>query len=246
VKISDKKPDIKLSTQVEVSEIFSSLQGEGLYLGKKQVFVRFGRCNMKCVYCDEVDKMSKGAFKQVTVSSIISRILHFENIYGTHHSVSLTGGEPLMYPKALAALLPLLKERGLRVYLETNGTYPQNLNQFLSYMDIIAMDMKPPSSSGDRPFWEEHEDFLRLGAQKKIFVKIVITSKTLLHEISRCVDIMRRVNPAIPLIFQPESEWTGISIEAMDKIRLEYEPLASQRLQDVRVIPQMHKIWGIQ
>jgi organic radical activating enzyme len=51
--ITDKK------TQTEISEVFSSLQGEGPYLGVQQIFIRFGRCNMHCGYCDELEKMKE-------------------------------------------------------------------------------------------------------------------------------------------------------------------------------------------
>src|SRR3989338_9578605 len=85
------------TTETEISEIFSSLQGEGPYLGVPQIFIRFGRCNMHCGYCDEADKMKEEAFSRYTLDSLIRQIETLEAAKGPHHSVSLTGGEPLFY-----------------------------------------------------------------------------------------------------------------------------------------------------
>jgi 7-carboxy-7-deazaguanine synthase len=229
----------------EISEIFSSIQGEGPYLGKKQIFVRFGRCNMHCHYCDELDKMQKGMYQTLPVSSVLAQIDDLEREQGSHHSVSLTGGEPLVYPRALEAILPELKARGLRTYLETNGTLPRVLERVIGQIDIVAMDLKPSSSTGDRAFWSEHRSFLAVARRSEVFVKTVITSAVTTDDIRRAVEIVADVDPRIPFIFQPQSLMTGISVDAMKLIENELFTIASASLKDVRVIPQMHKIWGM-
>lgn len=233
------------AVMTEVSEIFSSIQGEGPYLGKKQIFVRFGRCNMHCHYCDELDKMQKGMYQTVPVTDIIRQIDDHEREQGRHHSVSLTGGEPLVYPKALEALLPELKARNLTTYLETNGTLPKVLERVIGSVDIVAMDFKPSTSTGDRAFWNEHRDFLAVARRTEVFVKTVITPAVTAEDIRRAVQIVADVDPRIPFIFQPQSLMTGISVDAMKLIENELFSIASGSLKDVRVIPQMHKIWGM-
>lgn len=229
----------------ELSEIFSSLQGEGPYLGKKHIFVRFGRCNMHCGYCDEVEKMKQGQFRETALHEILAAIDRLEASEGAHHAVSLTGGEPLFYPKFLAQALPAIQSHGLLTYLETNGTLPEALKACLPWTDIVAMDIKPPSSTGDRAFWGKHAEFLRIAAAKEVFVKVVVTAATTPAEIEASAGLVADVSPQIPFIFQPESEMTGISLHALTKIREEFVGLASAKLKDVRVIPQMHKIWNI-
>ena len=229
----------------EISEVFSSLQGEGPYLGKRQIFVRFGRCNMHCAYCDEFDKMQPGAYKDVDLEGLLGSVEGFERAEPGHHSVSLTGGEPLFYPHFLKSFLPELKRRGFSTYLETNGVLPGALVANLEHVDIVAMDIKPPSSTKDRPFWDSHRRFLEIASQKDVFVKVVITSETLLDEILRSIEIVRAVRPSIPFIFQPETEAFGISLKALRKIREEFAGPASEALSDVRIIPQRHKIWGV-
>src|SRR5262245_23690649 len=119
-----KMPKTAIQQTAEISEIFSSIQGEGPYLGKKQIFVRFGRCNMHCGYCDEVPKMKEGVFEVHTLEDVLSEVVSIENLQGPHDAVSLTGGEPLIYSRFLRHFLPELKAAGLKTYLETNGTLP--------------------------------------------------------------------------------------------------------------------------
>ena len=233
------------STKAEISEIFSSLQGEGPYLGVKQIFVRFGRCNMHCVYCDEVENMKEERFSNYSLEDLLAEIDKFEKEKGEHHSVSLTGGDPLFYTPFLKNLLPKLKERGLITYLETNGTFPKELKEVIRWCDIIAMDMKPPSSTGDRDFYKEHEEFLKIAIQKDVFVKVVITPNIKADEVERCVSIVKNINPKIPFIFQPVSDALGINQKALELIEKKLFQSAKENLLDVRVIPQMHKIWGV-
>src|SRR5512140_798032 len=91
-----------------VSEIFASYQGEGIYTGQPQIFVRFVGCNLRCDYCDTPANQSLDENqKYYSLETIISRIktLSSQKISGCEGSVpktvSLTGGEPLLYPHFL-------------------------------------------------------------------------------------------------------------------------------------------------
>ena len=242
-------PNSELRTQrakhAEISEIFSSLQGEGPYLGSRQVFVRFGRCNMHCHYCDEVEMMREDKFWPRTLDDVMTNIEALSKKEGEPHSVSLTGGEPLFYTPFLENLLPSLKAKGFKTYLETNGTLPRELERVIRYTDIVAMDLKPPSSTGDRAFWKEHKAFLQCALRQEVFVKVVVTPKTLREDIERCIALIKSVNPKIPFIFQPQTEDFGISVKALSLIESDFFRVANESLLDVRVIPQMHKIWGV-
>lgn len=230
----------------EVSEVFSSIQGEGPHLGKKQIFVRFGRCNMHCGYCDEADKMRPGAYRDVGLEDLFAQVAELERLKGPHHSVSLTGGEPLFYPDFLAEFLPLLKQAGFKTYLETNGTLPAALKQNLAWIDVVAMDLKPPSGTGDREFWDRHREFLEFSLPKEVFIKVVVTPDTRRDEIERGVGIVASLDPAVPFVLQPVTDPDGsINLAALGKIERELIGPASKFLKDVRVIPQMHRIWGV-
>jgi 7-carboxy-7-deazaguanine synthase len=229
----------------EISEIFSSTQGEGVYLGDKQIFVRFGRCNMHCVYCDELDKMQEGKYRDHTLTDVLNQVDCLETGEGPHQAVSLTGGEPLLYSEFLQAFLPELKAKGFQVHLETNGTLPKVLERHMQFVDVIAMDLKPPSSTQDHPFWDKHREFLSIAVRKEAFVKVIVTSGTTLEDVSRCIEIIRGVDDRIPFIFQPETLESGVSRQATEKIRHVFLKPAMEALRDVRLIPQMHKIWGV-
>ena len=233
------------STSTEISEIFSSLQGEGPYLGVKQIFVRFGRCNMHCVYCDELEKMKEENFTRLSLQQVLRQVGELEMKKGPHHSVSLTGGEPLFYASFLENLLPKLKQKGGVTYLETNGTLPGELERIIRFCDIIAMDLKPASSTQDRCYENEHDAFRKIAVRKEVFVKLVVTPTTLLDEVERCVALVDGINPHIPFIFQPQTDPFGINSKALELIQTSFMATAEKRLTDVRVIPQMHKIWNV-
>ena len=74
---------------------------------------------------------------------------------------------------------------------------------------------------------------------------MVVTPETRIDEIKKCVDIVKNINPKIPFIFQPLSDPIGINTAALWLIENEFFNLAKESLFDVRVIPQMHKIWGV-
>ena len=233
------------TAEAEVSEIFSSLQGEGPYLGCKQVFVRFGRCNMHCVYCDELEKMKEEKFVRLSLAQVLREVERLDREKGFHHSVSLTGGEPLFYTPFLQNFLPELKKKGYMTYLETNGTLAKELERVVRYTDIVAMDMKPASATHDRSFEKEHEEFLKIAVRREVFVKVVVTPDTVLGELERCVALVEEVNAGIPFILQPVSDAFGINTKALKLIESSFMSAAEKYLTDVRVIPQMHKIWGV-
>src|SRR3989338_7172358 len=119
--------------KADIAEIFSSIQGEGIFLGARQIFVRFKDCNMKCVFCDEPKDLDSRSYSPQELTDEIKR---WEQDEKPHHSISLTGGEPLLYANFLREFLKLLKREGLKTYLETNGTLPGELSKVISLVDI--------------------------------------------------------------------------------------------------------------
>ena len=139
-------------SKIKVEEIFTSIQGEGPYIGTKQVFVRLCGCNLNCNYCDT--QTSTPNAREYTVEELANKINAEKNV----HSVSFTGGEPLLHTEFLAKLFPKINAP---IYLETNTTLPDQLNKVIDMIDIIAADIKLPSASGICKF-EEHKNFLNI------------------------------------------------------------------------------------
>ena len=105
------------------------------------------------------------------------------------------------------------------------------------------MDMKLPSTSGSRDLWDLHHLFLQKARTKKVSVKIVVGNDTDIAEILRVTDIIASVDLATPLFIQPMMLCNGTIAVSANHI-LHLQELASRRLPDVRVIPQMHKLLG--
>lgn len=220
--------------KAKITEIFSSIQGEGPYVGEEQVFVRFYGCNLGCKFCDE---NKKTLFKELSPSEVIEEIIKEDK-----KVISLTGGEPLFNSDFLKEILPVLKEKGLKIYLETNGTLRDGLLRILEHIDVISMDLKLPSSTGLRPYWMEHSIFLKEASKKEVFVKLVITPETLLSDIEEAVSIVKAIDKNIPFILQPVS-YNG-KVEKVDSLPCFFD-IAKRDLSDVRIIPQVHKILGV-
>lgn len=227
------------SLKAPVTEIFFSVQGEGIYAGQPQVFVRFAGCNLKCAYCDTPKSLSVKRAVWMTPSGIVAKIT---KLGGNNATVSITGGEPLLYPHFLGVLLPMLKEAGHMTYIETNGTLPDAFKKVKAHADIVSMDIKLPSACG-RAFWKEHLEFMR-AARGKLLVKVVADSRSTAGEFAKASAITASVSEDIPFVIQPSSG-TGSNKPAR-KTRLSlFKALAKKKLKDVFIIPQLHKIWGV-
>jgi len=221
--------------KAKIAEIFRSIQGEGIYQGIEQVFVRFFGCNLNCKFCDT--KLS--FYRELNIEQILKEIEIFKDRF---HSVSLTGGEPLLQADFLKIFLQELKKRNIITYLETNGTLYNEFKKVLDYIDIVAMDFKLPSSTGLNDFYLEHTKFLKIGLAKDIFVKIVITKSTQLIDFKRTAEILLKFKKNIPLVLQPnyfeQDEILKEKVEFFQNFCQEY-------FSDVRIIPQLHKILGV-
>jgi organic radical activating enzyme len=223
-----------------VKEVFSSIQGEGIFAGAKQIFVRFSGCNLSCAFCDEEHK--EGA-RDYSAAELMEEVRALARAKGSHHSVSLTGGEPLLHTPFLKYFLPLLKSDNHKVYLETNGTLPSNLRDVIASVDIIAMDFKLPSSTEDRAYWNEHLEFLKVAFQKRVFVKAVITPATMESDIKKVSELIEKVDRNIPLILQPATPVKrrdrAVAINRLVELM---ETASGGKLENIRIVPQIHKL----
>jgi organic radical activating enzyme len=227
-----------MSSKLEapIAEIFTSIQGEGIFLGVPQIFIRFADCNLNCQYCDT--KINK-SFSNFTPQDLKAQLKNLNGKKVRFHSLALTGGEPLLHSAFLKQFLPLVHRLNLKIYLETNGTLPRQLREIIKFVDIIAMDMKLPSATGERPLWREHREFLRTAGKKCVFVKLVVTETTLFKDIKKAGQIVKAVNYKVPVILQPDFNFPPARLLAV-------QAELKQTLFDVRIIPQMHKILGVE
>ena len=121
----------------KIAEIFESVQGEGLYFGHKQVFIRFFGCNLNCKFCDTkltdyVEYDAEELFKRINSDNKYPRFLSF------------TGGEPLAQKDFLKSISKLAKENGFMNYLDSNGIMADELKEVIDFIDIIAIKENKP------------------------------------------------------------------------------------------------------
>lgn len=246
------------SSDAQLCEIFTSFQGEGIYCGEKQIFLRFSGCNLNCDYCDTQQSLvispeyrleqtpGKHDFKilknPVSVSELHTIVMGLnKNI----HSLCLTGGEPLLQVDYLKNFLPEIKKEGITVFLETNGTLPKYLEEVINEIDIISMDIKLPSSSGGTFQLKEQKEFLETAFLKEVYVKVVVVPGTSVKEIDDAAKLVESVDPSIPLVIQPATPTNKIKHRPAIQELFALHTVAKKRLKTVRVIPQMHKVMGI-
>ena len=218
-----------------VAEIFESVQGEGLYLGERQVFVRLFGCNLKCSFCDTPVKF----YTEYEPHDLLAALIKYR---GTYHSVSFTGGEPLVQDYFLKEVMVLTHRAGFRNYLETNGTLPQALKSLIEDVDVVAMDFKLPSSTGLMPFWQSHREFLRISCAKEVFLKAVISNSTTEEDIKEALRIIMEIDRSVILVLQPDS---NDETNALKEKLTHFQRLSRDAGVTACVIPQIHKVVGI-
>ena len=235
-----------------LSEMFCSVQGEGLFVGERQIFVRTAGCAATCSWCDTVySKVQTPRFvihgegetaarwrpNPVSLDDVLADVVQCAREHAPVATVSITGGEPLEQPEFVAVLA-------------------QALRAVLEHVDVIAMDIKLPSATGVE-HWNAHREFfqvLRRGdfdpaaGTRSLFVKVIVDLKASVAEIERAAELVAAFSPRVPLVLQPESE-TMLAEKSPRADRRALLSLidqgaraASLRLDTVRVIPQTHKV----
>ena len=227
-----------------IDEVFFSYQGEGIYAGIPQIFVRFSGCNLRCNYCDTPKSLKINSdSKYFTTQALFEYITDIYNqnrdkFYGQEPSVSFTGGEPLIYADFILELIQKYLKNKFSIYIETNGSLPQQIKKIYKCCDVVSMDIKFKSAC-KRDLFKEHTGFLKI-CKNKVFVKTVITENTAEKEFVKAVDTISKVSNNIPLIIQPAS-FDNITNQKI----LKFYSIATIKIKDVRILPQLHKLWKI-
>lgn len=229
-------------TEARISEIFLSYQGEGPFAGSRQLFIRFYGCNLNCHYCDT----RPGSYRSFTKQTLLSKTLDYGNDY---NELVITGGEPLLQGEFLAEFLPFFKKHNKRpVYLETNGTLPEKFKKIFNWVDVVAMDVKLPTStlSSEEQIWERHRSFLSVSRSKSLIVKAVVTGSTVMNDIKKLRTLLSGVKGAVQVVLQPVTV-EGLLDETVDEEMLSFfKGYLEQKLDhEIMVLGQMHKLLGI-
>ncbi len=149
-------------SDLRITEIFYSLQGESSTVGYPTVFVRLTGCPLRCVYCDSAYAFKGG--QRMTLESVLNEVASYHPRY-----VTVTGGEPLAQP-ACIELLKQLCDAGYFVSIETSGALDiAPIDQRV----MTVMDWKTPESGEMHRNRMANVDYLKPSDQ----VKYVISSR---------------------------------------------------------------------
>jgi 7-carboxy-7-deazaguanine synthase len=238
-------------TSANLTEIFTSVDGEGIYAGQPATFIRVSGCNLSCSYCDtpqareprEVVDVKGGARRVANPVSSDDLVSLVRNL-AVAPVVVFTGGEPLLQAQFVAEAGARLRRLGLRMHLETNGTLADRLLAVKDVVDFVSMDVKLPSSQGGRDLWEVHRAFLKALAGKQAAVKVVVGTGADVGEVEGAAALLASVRPDLPLLLQPAFE--GARPTVTGERLLELLAAARSRVRDVRLSIQMHKVLRLQ
>ena len=215
-------------SSIKLKELFASIQGEGPFMGYKQIFIRLCGCNLKCKYCDtdfDIKNAKEYSIKELT---------DFVNQHKECHSVSLTGGEPLLHTKFIKDFAKISQ---LPIYLETNATLYEQLKEVIDIVDYVSADIKLPSATGLEPQWDKHDKFFEIASQKYLYIKVVFDKNITNSEINEICKLAGKYD--VELVLQPMmlGKTPSISSDFMEEVL----DKCLQRYRKTRLIPQVHK-----
>ncbi|MEZ6016482.1 MAG: 7-carboxy-7-deazaguanine synthase QueE [Planctomycetota bacterium] len=276
-----------LQVAAPVLEVFASIQGEGRYVGEPQVFLRLAGCPLRCAWCDTPGSWTvrPGGTARVTrvlddgSSSVLREdpwVSPFQAAVwvagaepGEPRTVSVTGGEPLLWPEFLRGLRPMLGQR--RLHLETGGGHPETLARVLEAFDHVSLDLKLPQDMGapveldpaailpaadhqpptTEPAPRDAADWtvarrraLVLVADHDACVKVVVAGARTPRDFEPLLEDVARLAPKLPLFLAPATPMHGVEAPEFDTV-IEVAELARELGLMTRVLPQVHRLLRI-
>jgi organic radical activating enzyme len=261
------------ATAAPVLEVFASIQGEGLYVGEPQVLLRLAGCPFRCRWCDTPASWEvplahgprrarvagpAGARREAPWVSPFVAVTWVAEVEGAApRTLSVTGGEPLLWPEFVRGLKPLIGNR--RLHLETAGGHPRALESVLNAVDHVSLDLKLPADldapvalqSAAEPLPADARDWaeaqraaLELVRGRDACAKLIVAGGHAPGEFERILDDVARLAPELALFLQPVSPVRGVPAPSADLLFALVEA-ARERALAVRVVPQIHRALGL-
>ncbi len=218
---------------LQVTEIFVSLQGEGGRQGLPTTFIRLGGCRLHCAWCDTDIAHERG--ETLSVPEVVAAV---KNSGGNR--VCVTGGEPLEQSGA-QELFTQLSRLGVDLSVETNGTI-----EIAGFTDVpsFTVDYKLPSARTETPFAASNWAALRTNDE----LKFIVADR---QDYQRALRVLQEHEPTAEVLMSPCLEScrpTSEEVDALPFIRGPAKDLAEWIIEDklpVRYSLQLQKLLGI-
>lgn len=232
-------------SNIPVLEIFGpTIQGEGMVIGQKTMFVRTAGCDYSCAWCDSAftwDGSAKEQIRQMSPEEIFSELVQIGGENFSH--VTISGGNPALL-KHLGAFISLLKQKGIRTAVETQGSKWQD---WLLDIDEVTISPKPPSSTMTMNFAMLDSIIDKLDG-KNISLKVVVFDD---QDFVYAKEVHERY-PHVSFFLQVGNDDTKTTddVSLIQRLLMKYEWLIDKAVQckemnDAKVLPQLHAlVWG--
>ncbi len=248
-----------------MAEVFNSWQGEGgsvegSAFGRRQIFVRFAGCDLNCAWCDsreyiDASRVSRwryevepftGKFEYkpnpAELDEVINAILRLDT--GDIHSISYTGGEPILQVKPLKTLMEKMKELGFDNFLETHGGLPELTKEVATLVDYASVDIKDETARATED-WKalvlREVESIRIlkTAGAKVYAKLVVTKDTKPENVRWYAELLRGL---APLVIQPKEP---IDISQKELMEFYREAAKVMGRKNVGLSFQVHKYLNV-
>ncbi len=252
-------------------EIFHSVQGEGRFVGVPMAFVRVATCPLRCRYCDTPHSYEAPPRFPVRLgvreqhepnpcaadraAELVRQVVAVHDAPGQPARVSVTGGEPLVFPEFVRELGRLVRGKGMRVHVETAAIHPDALAACIDQVDHLSADYKLPETLAapvqpalalgpGASYGALHrrcgEIAIRRGAS--VDVKIVLTADVGDASLEAALAELQPVREKIVLVLQPVTPFGAVTRPLPRPDLLRHVAAARRAKFDVRVLPQVHKM----
>ena len=232
--------------KIPVMELFGpTIQGEGMVIGRKTMFVRTAGCDYQCSWCDSAftwNSTEKDQMRWLTVEEIASELKTLGGNRFNH--VTITGGNPALIGEAMQAFVAQCHASGWMVGLETQGSRWQDW--FLA-IDDLTLSPKPPSS-GMQTNWERLDDIVAQLTEHQVnfSLKVVVFNDV---DFAYARDVFTRYPSTRRFVQVGNDEFNtrqGIAGHLLNRLQWLFDQvIADPAMNDVRVLPQLHAlVWG--